>query len=311
MLIVALAVGVAWLVHRGNGSSALPGAAGGARPAASAPPLVPGLNTDACRRFAPLAPDKRLTIFVDPGHGGVDPGAIGATSTGQPVQEKAITLAASLDLLPLLRQAGYTVVMSRTGDTTVAQLGPGDAQSGGLTVQGEHRDTQARIRCANAVHANLLVSIHLNAFSSPSVGGAETIYDSVRSFKAENLRFAREIQRNILASFAAQAWTIPDRGVKDDANLGGAITAQAQAYGHLLELGPAQGGWLTQPSAMPGALTEPLFVTDPNEADVAVTRRGQEAIASGLLHAVEAYFAPPPSSASASPAATTAKRTAR
>jgi hypothetical protein len=77
--------------------------------------------------------------------------------------------------------------------------------------------------------------------------------------------------------------------------LGGpALSSEAADYGHLLLLGPGVPGWFTTPSAMPGALIEPLFITDPFEGSLASGASGQEVVAGGLARAVEQYFAPPP-----------------
>ena len=82
-----------------------------------------------------------------------------------------------------------------------------------------------------------------------------------------------------------------------DVSLGGpALTGAAAAYGHLLLLGPAMAGYFSTPSQMPGALIEPLFITDPFEATIAASATGQHAIATGLDQAVEQYFAPPATS---------------
>ena len=251
-----------------------------------------GLRSDACRRMPATGHDRQLTVFVDAGHGGVDPGALGETTSGEIVREKDITLAVALNLLPRLQNDGFAVLMSRTADNTVAQLADGDTDTNGFTLSGEHKDTAARIRCANAGNANLLVAIHLNAFEQPSAGGAETIYDSAREFSADNARFAGLIQEGLLSSFSAHGWTVPDRGAKDDADLEGlALSAEAADYGHLLELGPAQAGWLDDPSRMPGALTEPLFVTDRHEANLALTSDGRDAMAQGIEQAIVRYFA--------------------
>jgi N-acetylmuramoyl-L-alanine amidase len=59
-------------------------------------------------------------------------------------------------------------------------------------------------------------------------------------------------------------------------------------------LGPADPGWFDTPSQMPGALIEPLFITDPFEGSIAASNQGQEVIAKGIAQAVETYFAPPP-----------------
>ena len=45
---------------------------------------------------------------------------------------------------------------------------------------------------------------------------------------------------------------------------------------------------------MPGALVEPLFITDPFEGSIAASSRGQQIIAAGLARAIEQYFVPQP-----------------
>jgi N-acetylmuramoyl-L-alanine amidase len=54
--------------------------------------------------------------------------------------------------------------------------------------------------------------------------------------------------------------------------------------------GVATPGYFSTPSNMPGALIEPLSMTDPLEASVAVTMTGQHAIAGGIAQAVGQYF---------------------
>ena len=70
------------------------------------------------------------------------------------------------------------------------------------------------------------------------------------------------------------------------------IAIGAATYGHVLLLGPAMAGYFTTPSLMPGALIEPLFVTDPFEGSIAASARGQQVIAQGLAEAIDQYFAP-------------------
>lgn len=73
--------------------------------------------------------------------------------------------------------------------------------------------------------------------------------------------------------------------------LGGpALTTAAASYGHLLLLGPADPPWFTTPSQMPGALIEPLLLTDPFEGSLADSTAGQQAIADGMARAVQQYF---------------------
>jgi N-acetylmuramoyl-L-alanine amidase len=257
-------------------------------------PVAAGTAPGTCLAFDPLHGNRGQTIFVDPGHGGIDSGTGGYTSSGMMVYEKDLTLATGLDLLADLRADGYRVVMSRIDDRLVMRAGTDDIGGGILTGTGVHDDTEARITCANSAHADALVSLHFNAFSDPSVGGTETIYDSARPFSAANIRLAGLAQRDVLAQLHAAGWPVPDRGTADDASVGTpTLTSEAASYGHLLELGPAAAGWLSHPSAMPGILIEPLFLSRPSEADVAAAVKGQQAIARGLSQSLDTFFATP------------------
>jgi N-acetylmuramoyl-L-alanine amidase len=250
----------------------------------------------ACVEYQPTSGDRHLTVFLDAGHGGIDPGGVGETETGQPVYEADETLPVELDTMALLRAKGLTVVVSRTRPETVIRPGPGDVSGGLFTVQGVHDDVAARDVCANKARANVLVGIYFDAGGSPENAGAVTGYATARPFAAQNLRLATLVQNDVLGVMNEQGWGIPNLGVVDDSQLGGpALSAAAADYGHLLLLGPADPGWFSMPSQMPGALIEPLFITDPYEGTHAASRLGQQVIAGGLAQAIEQYFAPAPS----------------
>jgi len=57
-------------------------------------------------------------------------------------------------------------------------------------------------------------------------------------------------------------------------------------YGHLIVIGPRSAGYLDNPSTMPGAVIEPLFLSDPFEASIAASTLDQsvmaDAIAAGI-----------------------------
>ncbi|MFZ0250926.1 MAG: N-acetylmuramoyl-L-alanine amidase [Acidimicrobiales bacterium] len=251
----------------------------------------------ACMEYAPTAGDRHLTVFLDAGHGGLDPGGVGETTSGQTIYEADETLPVELDTMALLRAKGFTVVVSRTRDETVSRFQPGDVSGGLFTADGEHDDVAARDVCANMARANVLVGIYFDAGSSPLNAGSVTGYDTDRPFSAQNLKLATLVQADVMAAMNAQGWGIPDLGVVDDSELGGpALTTAAADYGHLLLLGPADPGYADTPSAMPGALIEPLFITDPYEGSIADSASGQQVMAGGLAQAIEQYFAPPPPS---------------
>jgi N-acetylmuramoyl-L-alanine amidase len=249
----------------------------------------------ACMAYAPTAGDRHLTVFLDAGHGGLDPGGVGETESGQTIEEADETLPVELDTMDLLRAKGFTVVVSRTKAETVARFQSGDVSGGLFTAQGEHDDVAARDVCANMAKADVLVGIYFDAGGSPLNAGSVTGYDTDRPFSAQNLKLATLVQTDVLHAMNVQGWGIPDLGVVDDSLLGGpALTTAAADYDHLLLLGPADPGYAATPSAMPGALIEPLFITDPYEGSIADSASGQQIIAGGLAQAIEQYFAPPP-----------------
>jgi N-acetylmuramoyl-L-alanine amidase len=239
--------------------------------------LLPGLAPGACVGLSPTQAGSGQTVFIDPGHGGLDPGVVGGTAARQ-VLEKDATLAVAKRLSDLLRTDGYRVVMARTQDTTVLKLSATDSAMGALTGTAVHRDLLARVACANAAEAAALISIHFDAFTDPAVGGTGTFYDSARTFSAANRRLATTLQAALVAALGTD-----DRGVWTDDQLAApTLTSSGSMYGHLIELGPKSAGWVDDPSQMPGVLVEPLFLTNPAEARLASDEAGQQKIATAL-----------------------------
>jgi N-acetylmuramoyl-L-alanine amidase len=251
--------------------------------------VLSGLEDGACMSFEPTSGHVGQTVFIDAGHGGLDPGVVGVTKAGHQVLEKDATLAVAVRLAALLRADGFLVVMSRTRDTTVMKLSAADSSYGAIISSAIHRDLAARAACANAAGANVLVSIHFDGFSDPSVGGAETFYDAARSFAGSNQRLANDLQSALVASLG-----VADRGVFTDDQLAApTLTASGDSYNHLIELGPLSPGWVDNPSAMPGALVEPLFITNPSEAQIASDPAGQQKIAEALAEGVLRFVSGP------------------
>ncbi|AFM02119.1 N-acetylmuramoyl-L-alanine amidase [Desulfitobacterium dehalogenans ATCC 51507] len=135
-----------------------------------------------------------LTIVVDPGHGGKDVGAVGASGS----YEKNSTLPVGLNLADLLRQAGAKVVMTRTGDTS-----PAGAD------YTELKDLQARVKIANQIPADLYVSIHNDAFSNPEAGGVTTYISADNPKAEEGRKLASAVQQELIKQVGLQ-----DRKVK-------------------------------------------------------------------------------------------------
>ncbi len=99
-----------------------------------------------------LRPDGRRLIVIDPGHGGVDPGAIGRHRT----KEKDVVLAFGLRLRDILSKRGnYEVVMTRSGDKFLS--------------------LKERVRVARDNEADLFIAIHADTVRGQEARGA-TIY---------------------------------------------------------------------------------------------------------------------------------------
>jgi N-acetylmuramoyl-L-alanine amidase len=268
-----------------------------ARPAQSAWPVGRGGPTPfvagSCLEFPPAGRWNGTTVFLDPGHGGVDSGTMSSVG-GQIVAEKRVALGIGMRALRMLRAGGYRVVISRTRDATVAQYGASELHQGVLDPDAAQREVEARDVCANAARADVLVSIHMDGFIDPSAIGTETFYCPRRPFAARSLRLADLVQRATLAAFRSSGAATADRGVLPDRQGGGAaLTPQTANYHHLIVLGPADRPWLPYPSQMPGVLVEPAFLTNPSQAPFVLRGRGQEALARALVTAIDAYFDKP------------------
>ncbi len=239
------------------------------------------------------APRKHLTgtVFLDPGHGGVDDGTSGYTNNGTLVTEKTVVLQIALRLAQRLRADGLTVVMSRTTDADPC-LKPSDLDADGQTIKvgGVLNDLQCRINKANTSKAQVLLSLHMNAYSDPSISGTETFYDSARPFSGQNKRFAQLVQQSIIDALHAQGYSTPDRGISADGNVGGeSLGTLPDSYNHLVMLGPTVPGQLS-PSQMPGALTEIFFLSSPGEATAITGSSVQDLIAAALTDAIETFL---------------------
>jgi len=143
----------------------------------------------------PTSPLIGLTIVVDPGHGGPDTGAIGATGS----YEKDNNLAIGLKLAGLLQSAGAQVILTRSTDIT-----PADGTYSELS------DLQARTKIANDAKADLFISLHNDSFSNPAAAGSTTYYSSDNPVATQSESLASSIQSELV-----KAVSLSSRGVKD------------------------------------------------------------------------------------------------
>jgi len=285
-------VPVVWWAVAAVGDAAPPSAT---RSVTGIPVETPGPNGDfargTCVAFPPLDGEARATVFLDAGHGGPDPGALGRTSSGRYVHEKVLTLAIVKATTAKLRAAGYKVVVSRWTDTSMLVLQKGDLNGRLFSPAGAHRDLLARVACANDAKADVLLSVHLNAFGDPREGGSMTLYDPSRSFTAKNRALGDIVHGRIRAAYKNAVLKIVDRFVISDTSFGGgALTKEGAEYGHDTIIGPRWRNYVPEASAMPGIILEPLFITRPAEADVASSPQGQALLADAITAGVEQWF---------------------
>jgi len=94
-------------------------------------------------------------IFVDAGHGGTDPGAL-----GNGVVEQSVNLSVALQLARLLSENGYEVMLYRSTPTE-------------NVLPGKSADLTNRARMADTWGADYFISIHTNSSPNPAANGVE------------------------------------------------------------------------------------------------------------------------------------------
>lgn len=134
-------------------------------------PLTPGSLT---REFGLTA----KTIVIDPGHGGKDPGALGAGT----LQEKGIVLSISHKLRDVLTERGYTVFMTRDTNRFIP--------------------LKKRTEFATQHKADLFLSIHANSATNSKANGVETYYLNVNSTDSASEKIAA--RENIDSGYSIQ-----------------------------------------------------------------------------------------------------------
>lgn len=121
-------------------------------------------------------------IVLDPGHGGIDGGAI----SKEGLVEKEVTLKIAKKLRDYLQQAGAIVILTRDDDRDLAD---------GTEGTRKRQDLRERVEKVEESGADLLVSIHLNSIPSPRWRGAQTFYNPT---VAESERLAKLIQHELI-----------------------------------------------------------------------------------------------------------------
>lgn len=124
---------------------------------------------------------RDMLILVDPGHGGIDGGALSSKGT----MEKDINLKISLKLKDLLQQQGYEVMLTREEDK-------GLYTDEGTIRKKKIEDLNNRCKIKKESNCDMFISIHLNMFPEAKYYGAQVWY----SKNKDSERLAKIIQEN-------------------------------------------------------------------------------------------------------------------
>lgn len=133
------------------------------------------------------SPIKNRVIVIDAGHGGIDPGAVSKNGT----REDKINLKIAYKLKEQLEREGATVIMTRTSDEGLYDIGI-KKRIGNMKEQ----DMQRRIDIIKNSNPHIVVSIHLNYFSQSKYYGAQTFY---MAGSREGGRLAQCIQSKLIS----------------------------------------------------------------------------------------------------------------
>ncbi|MDP9933383.1 N-acetylmuramoyl-L-alanine amidase [Variovorax paradoxus] len=253
-------------------------------PAAPVAPAAPARGNATASRT-----DRIIIVALDPGHGGEDPGAIGPNGT----REKDIVLQ----------------IAHRLRDRINASSVNGNPMRAFLT-----RDADffvplgVRVQKARRVQADLFVSIHADAFTTPAARGASVFALSQSGASSSAARWLAnkeneadkvggvnvgnheaQVQRALLdMSTTAQ--------INDSLKLGGAMLGEIRGIGarlHKPQVEQAGFAVLKAPD-IPSVLVETAFISNPEEEANLRSVSYQESLSDALMRGIQRYFAQNP-----------------
>jgi N-acetylmuramoyl-L-alanine amidase len=264
--------------------------------APAAPTVEPVVETPVA---LPATFARAPMVCLDPGHGGEDRGFSRFFENDIPGMEEAmLTLEQAWDLEARLQQRGYKVVMTRETDTAVNADGRdvnGDGRTAAHDAPRSNRnknldELQARINICNAANADLLVSMHVNGYSTSGPHGFETWFTRERQFGDRNAVFATLAYAHLKEQLAKIGYVLPaedERGVLPDTTAD--VQMEHSLFRHFIMTGPEVPGVVTA-SKMPGAIVEALFVSNDGDAAVLSVSEGRNAIVTAYENAIVEYF---------------------
>ncbi len=189
---------------------------------------------------------SNTTVVIDPGHGGNDPGKV--SSDG--VLEKDVNLQIAFCLKAELEERGYNTVMLRETDTNLAIEGATNKKMS---------DMKNRVSIINDSDADILISVHQNSYSDPSVRGPQVFYDEASK---EGEEFALILQEGLNS-------IVPEYSRK---------CKSSQDY------------YILEKSVCTGVIVECGFMSCPEETALLTSVDYQQKIASAIADAIEKTY---------------------
>ena len=256
--------------------------------------LVVDLYTPEPERPTPPRPQepeglRDVVVAVDAGHGGDDPGAIAKGG----VYEKTVVLSIARRLGERIdRLDGFRAVMVRSGDYYVS--------------------LRNRTAIARRHRADLFVSIHADAFSSPRVRGASVYALSERGASSEMARWlaSQENRADLIGGVGPVSLDDKDDQVREvlldlsmDGTLRASLAVGESVMGALAGVGRMhkrrveQAGFAVLKSPdVPSILVETGFLSNPEEARLLATKSHQNKVARAIADGIQGYMLrnPPP-----------------
>ncbi|MDA7415734.1 N-acetylmuramoyl-L-alanine amidase [Xenophilus arseniciresistens] len=259
-------------------------------PVANTPaPPAPAATATGPNRATTSRTDRIIIVALDPGHGGEDPGAIGPNGT----REKDIVLSVARRLRDRINASNVggnpmRAFMTRDADFFVP-LG-------------------VRVQKARRVQADLFVSIHADAFTTPSARGASVYALSQSGASSTAARWLANKENeadavggvNMSGQDAHVQRALFDMSttaqINDSIKLGTAMLGEMKDMGarlHKPRVEQAGFAVLKAPD-IPSVLVETAFISNPEEESKLRSASYQEELADALMRGIQGYFAKNP-----------------
>ena len=245
---------------------------------ADAKPARPDAVAEA-RRAGP-ASTRLITIAIDAGHGGEDPGARGRNGT----HEKDVTLAIARKLKQRIdREPNMRAVLIRNGDYFIP--------------------LQSRVQKARRVNADLFVSVHADAFIKPHARGSSVFALSERGATSVAARWLakRENEADLIGGVNLDVadpylkQTLLDLSqtatINDSLKLARAVLSELGEINQLHKPHVEQAGFAVLKSPdIPSILVETAFISNPEEERRLRSEAYQAKMAEAILSGIRRYF---------------------